>query len=58
MLIFHFGLYQFNITTVLYDIERNHVNFHQNITSYTDWYMIKTQMSLRLKISYVYCIYL
>ena len=42
MTIFHFGLYQFNKTTVLYDTDRKHVNFHQNISLYIDWYMIKT----------------
>jgi len=41
-LVFHFGLYQFNKTTVLYDNERKHVNFHQNISLYIEWYMIKT----------------
>jgi hypothetical protein len=41
MIIFHFGLYQFNKITVLYDIERKHVNFHQNISLYIDWYMMK-----------------
>jgi hypothetical protein len=33
-LIFHVGLHKSNKTTVLYEAERKHMNFHQNASLY------------------------